>query len=92
MPVTSCVLCNSLLSCFRKVGRNSNINHAHFVRAGSNDQQKPIGNALPTLFFEDLRKKLERLGLAFNMWHTKFLFGTLFSEIMKRLKFSSVTK
>ena len=49
------------------VCHNSNINHTHFGRAGSNDHQKPIGNALTTLFFKDLRKELESLGLAFNV-------------------------
>ena len=53
--------------CDIRVTYNSNINHAHFARAGSiHDHQKPIGNALTTLFFNDLRRKLESLGLAFN--------------------------
>ena len=47
----------------RKCDSNSNINHAHLARACSNDRQKPIGNALTTLFFKDLRKKLESLYL-----------------------------
>ena len=42
---------------------NCNIN----PRAGSNDHQKPTGNVLITLFFKDLRKKLESLWLAFNV-------------------------
>ena len=33
-----------------------------------NDHQKLIGNALNTLFFKDLRKKLEILGLAFDIY------------------------
>ena len=37
----------------------------HFAPAGSNDHQKPIVNALTTLFFKDLHKKLESSGLAF---------------------------
>ena len=46
---------------------NSNINHAHFTHAGSSDHQKPTGNALTTLFFKDLHKRLESLELAFNI-------------------------
>ena len=39
---------------------NSNINHPP-------PPQEPIGNALATLSFKDLRKQIESLGLAFNM-------------------------
>ena len=46
--------------------RNSNIKPCPF--AGSNDHQKPIGNALTTVFFNrDSLKKLEGSGLAFDV-------------------------
>ena len=37
------------------------------VSAGSKDHWNPTGNALTTLFFKDLRKKLESSGITFNV-------------------------
>ena len=42
------------------------INHAR--SAGSNDHQNFIGNAMTTLFFEDLCNKLESSGLKEGIW------------------------